>query len=92
MTISAVQIFQRNSEIIASEIDNETVMMDKDFETYFGLEAIGSEVWKLLEQPISIEQMSQQLVQRYDVSIEQCIDDLGPLMSDLLENEMIMAV
>ena len=92
MTISTTQTFQRNSEIIASEIDNETVMMDKDFETYFGLQAIGSDVWKVLEQPISIEQIAEQLVQRYDVSIEQCIDDLMPLMSDFLENEMIVAI
>jgi len=92
MTISAFQVFQRNPEIIASEIDNETVMMDKDFETYFGLQAIGTEVWKLLEQPISIQQIAEQFIQHYDVSLERCIADLTPLMADFLENEMVVAV
>ena len=92
MTISTKDTYQRSSEIIASVIDNETVMMDKDFENYYGLQAIGTEVWSLLESPASVEEIAKSLVQRYDVSLEQCIADLKPLMEDLIENKMIMAV
>jgi len=90
MTISTKDIFQRNPEIVASEIDNETVMMDTNFENYFGLKAIGTQVWQMLEQPISIEKIAMELVKTYDVSIDQCVEDLQPLFEDFIENEMIV--
>jgi len=92
MTISSNQLLQRNPDIIASEIDNEVVMMDKNFEKYFGLQAIGTEIWKLLEQPMSSQQIAEQLVRSYDVSMDQCIEDLKSLMTDFLKNEMIILV
>lgn len=92
MTISVKDTFRRNSDIVASEIDNETVMMDKDFQKYFGLQEIGTRAWQMLEDPTSIEQMAERLVKHYDVSMEQCMEDLIPLMTDLLKNEMIVRV
>lgn len=90
MDFSTDTIFQRNKDIVASEIDNETVMMDKDFEKYFGLQAIGTRVWQLLEQPITIQQIAEQLTTDYDVSLEHCMNDLKSLMADLLKNEMVV--
>ena len=89
MTFSTDSIFQRNSEIIASEIENETVMMDKDFETYFGLAKIGTRIWQLLENEISLQTICEKLVDEYDVSLEQCIADVTPFIASLLENEMV---
>lgn len=89
MNISTLQLFIRNPDIIASEIDKEMVMMDQDFESYFGLQAIGTEVWNLLEAPNSLEKIAANLVERYDVSTEQCIDDLKPLIADLIDNGMV---
>ncbi len=90
MTLSSSQLFQRNPNIVASEIDNETVMMDENFESYFGLHVIGTEVWNLLEHPHSIEQIAIDLLERYDVTFKQCVDDLTPLFSDLIESGMIL--
>lgn len=92
ISISPTQNFQRNPNIVSSEIDNEVVMMDENFEFYFGLHAIGTEVWNLLEQPNSIEKIAKKLLQKYDVSNEQCVDDLKSLFADFLENGMIQAV
>ncbi len=90
--VSPTQMFQRNPNIVASEIDNEMVMMDENFESYFGLQAIGTEVWNLLERPNSIEKIANNLMQKYDVPLPQCIDDLTSLFSDFIENGMILAV
>ena len=89
MTISDTKLYQRSLEIISSEIDDETVMMDSNFEHYYGLEAIGTEVWKLLENPISISQMADHFTERYDVTKEQCIEDLSKLLADLQDNGML---
>lgn len=92
MNIPVSKLFQRSPEIIASEIDGEMVMMDKDFEFYYGLHAIGTEIWSLLENPNSIQMIAESLTERYDVSMEQCIDDVKPLIADFIENGMVLEV
>ncbi len=42
MELTPDSLIKRNEEIISSEIDGETVMMDLNFEKYFGMEAIGT--------------------------------------------------
>lgn len=83
---------QRNEDIVSSEIDDETVMMDKDFENYFGLQDTGTEIWRLLEKPTTIQQICDCLSEKYEVSPEQCMSDIQPFIEDLLENEMILRV
>lgn len=90
MKYSTDTFYQRDSNIVSSEIENETVMMDKDFDRYLGLDVIGTRVWQLLEQPISIQQIAKQLTLEYDVSLEQCLNDLKPLMSEFLKNELVV--
>lgn len=91
-TFNVAEVYQRHPDIVFSEIDNETVMMDKNFEQYFGLESIGTEVWQLLETPTSVEKMAAQLCEKYDVSVADCQADLCVLMIDFLAHEMILKV
>jgi len=87
--IHATTLLSRNSDIIASKIDNETVMMDIDFEKYYGLEEVGTRVWELLETQTSFDQLCEKLVCEFDVSIEQCKTDVIPFILDLIEQKML---
>jgi hypothetical protein len=49
MELNSDSLIKRNEEIILNEIDTETVIMDLNFENYFGMEAIGTRIWQLLE-------------------------------------------
>ncbi len=55
MEINSDSVIKRNEEIISSEIDGETVMMDLSFEHDFGLENIGTRIWQLLKNETSFE-------------------------------------
>ena len=61
-------MLQSNPEIIDSEIDDETVMMNIDTGAYFGLDSIASTIWQKLEEPLEyaalIDQLSQRSVER----------------------------
>ncbi|MCH2189810.1 MAG: PqqD family protein [Gammaproteobacteria bacterium] len=89
---SNTQLFQRNPDILYSTIDNEIVMIDENFESYFGLHAVGAEIWNLLQTPHSIEQIADNLIERYDVSMHKCMIDLHCLFDELIANNMILSV
>lgn len=44
----------RSPDIIASEVDGELVLISIQDGKYYGLDAVGSEIWRLLEEPKSV--------------------------------------
>jgi hypothetical protein len=48
-------LITRSPDCIASEIDGEIVLIDIASSRYFGFNPVGSEIWRLLEQPSSLE-------------------------------------
>ncbi len=90
MDISESSKIERNPDIIFSEIDNETVMMDKDFESYFGLAEIGSRIWEELAKQQTVKSLCETLMQEYDVSYADCLNDVAELLSALQQQDMIL--
>lgn len=89
MKIYPDSLIQRNSNIVSSEIDGETVMMDTSFEKYFGMKAIGTHIWQLLEEEISLQTLCEELTREFDVSMEQCVKDITPFIQELSDQGMI---
>jgi len=80
----------RNPEIIDSPIDDELVMMDVDKGAYFGLDSVGVSIWAQLESPISLDELVSRLVKLYEVSPEQCLQDIAPVIDDMVANDLLI--
>ncbi len=52
--ISTETIITQIEEIVASDIDGETVMMSIENGEYYGLDDIGSRIWELIEKPVKV--------------------------------------
>lgn len=90
LTLQAV--VKRNSGLVTSNIDGEIVMMSVDNGEYYGLDEIGSRIWDLLENSISIEQLVDQLTEEFDVAKEDCINDTFEFLKDLLNKNLILVL
>ncbi len=75
VTIDTVLV--RTDHCLASEIDNELVMMDVQSGHYFALDAIGRDIWERLEQPIRVGDLCAALEQAYAAP-------LGVITADVL--------
>lgn len=76
-------IFTQSENQVSAEINGETVMMSVEQGSYFGLDAIGSRIWNLMEQPISLQDMIDTLVEEYDVSEVNCKNDVVKFVAEL---------
>lgn len=90
MSLSLQSIIARNPEIITSEIDDEIVMMSIEEGKYFGLNAIGSAIWGLLEQEQSIEAIIAALLKRFDVSEVQCQAESLSFIKDMIGKNTLL--
>jgi len=84
--------FVRNSELFASSVDNELVMMDESQGKYFGLNPVARTIWELLETPMHYDDILGKLTARYDVPVETCEKEVRPFLEKMIEHKLIHTV
>ncbi len=82
--------YARNKQIIDGELDNNQVMMHLEKGKYYGLNPVGKRIWDLIEQPKSFEEITTTLLKEFDVSKEQCEQEVQAFMEKALQNEIII--
>jgi len=90
MNINMSTVVTYNPEIAHSDMDGEVVMMSVTNGEYYGIDAIGSHIWKLLEDKISIGDICATLHEAYDVSEDQCKQDVMAFINHLLEIKVVL--
>lgn len=84
---------QRNPDLIAADLDDETVMMDIDSGQYFALNPVGAHVWAVLENPATVEAVINSVCTTFDVDGAGNVDaDVSVFLSELVENKLILVV
>lgn len=84
-TIDLKMTIQRCSEMVSTKMDGETVMMSIDNGEYYGLDSIGSRIWEILEKPIQVNALLEELLNEFEVDKEQCEADTLGFLNQLLE-------
>ena len=70
--------------VLRRELSGESVLLNLQTESYFGLDAVGSEMWKALIESPSIENAFDALALNYDVDPERLRLDLGAYIQKLV--------
>ncbi len=78
----------RKPDQIFTDMDGDTVMMDPESGSYFGISGTGSRIWELLEQPQTVNAIVEAICTEYDVDIKQCEADTLAFCQNLLDNRL----
>jgi hypothetical protein len=81
----------RSSELVSTELDQETVLMSINAGAYYGLEGPARRIWEKLETPLTFAQLVQSLVDEYRVSAEICAADVQKFLAEM-EREGLLRV
>ena len=74
---------------VSAEVDGEAVILGMERGEYYGLNPVGTRVWQLLGQPVSVRELQEGIVGEYEVSAEQALADLRALLSHLRQEGLI---
>ena len=75
---------------ISCEIGEEAVLLQLQHGQYYGLNAIGSQVWKMLQkEPISVAKLQNWMVETYEVEPGECARDLEGLLRSMSEAGLV---
>lgn len=85
-------VYRRSAELMEAEINDELVALEPNKGTCFGFNAVATDVWRKLEQPLSFGELKNQLLDEYDVSEEECAQDLSALLDQMRNAQLIERV
>ena len=91
MSIEPDATFRMPGHVIMREIAGEAVLLDLEKGMYYGLNEVGVEIWKLVEEGRTPAETVDALTGEFEVDAETLMSDLVALLSDLVEAGLVQA-
>ena len=81
----------RGPDITDAEVDDEIVALNIDRGTCYGLNSVGSQIWRLVVGPIGVDDICACLLKKYRVDPSRCEREVLELLNEL-ESEGLIVV
>jgi hypothetical protein len=87
--ITLQSIISAKKEIVAADMDGDTVMMSVEAGKYYNLGTTGGMIWKMLESPISVATLITKLLEKYEVTREQCETEVLSFLNEVQKEGLL---
>jgi hypothetical protein len=87
--IADATIISRSPSVLGAEVDGEIVMMSIERGRYFGLDHIGSDIWKRIEPPCSFATLIEGLAADYEADRTTIISDVKSLLRHMAKHDIV---
>ncbi|MDF2572597.1 MAG: hypothetical protein K0R55_4201 [Sporomusa sp.] len=76
-------------DLLAAEIDGETIMLNIENGMYYQLDVTGSRIWDLLGEQRRVSELISNLVEEYNVQPEQCCSDTLKFIREIWDEGLV---
>jgi hypothetical protein len=90
--LSSDTVVVLNGGLIDAEVDGEVVALSIKQGTCYGLNGVGSRIWKLIENPIRISDLCAALLPEYNVEPDVCEREVLEFLEQLRAEGMISPI
>lgn len=77
------------SRVVGTELDGEFVMLDPDSGNYYGLNEVGSAVWRLIASPRRLDEVVAHVCATFEVAPDRCRADVEQLLAELASRQLV---
>lgn len=92
MSTNPIQLCSKVVQVkgnIVSDMAGEKVMLSVANGKYYNLGKIGGDIWELIQNPVGVSDLVDQLMQQYEVDRDLCEKQTLSFLSSLLEERLI---
>ena len=83
------EVIRLKKTLNVTDLSGEKVMIDFDSGKYFMIKGSGNDIWDLIQEDITIDEIIKKLLAEYDVSEEECTRSVEEFILKLKEYEFI---
>jgi coenzyme PQQ synthesis protein D (PqqD) len=87
ITVDSSVVAAKNQ--VSSDLGGEVAILDLEGGTYYGLDAVGARIWDLIQEPKTVEEIRNVLLEEYEVESERCERDVIRLLQELAEEGLV---
>jgi Coenzyme PQQ synthesis protein D (PqqD) len=88
-TIADATMISRSPSVLIEEVDGEIVMLSIERGRYFGLDHIGSDIWKRIEPPCSFATLIDGLAADYEADRATIVSDVQSLLGHMAKHDVV---
>ena len=88
---SAKPVFARHPEVVSVEVSGENVLLDSRNWTYLDFDDIGSRIWGLLDEPLTLPALVDKLMAEFAVDAGECQRDTQSFLQKLIDKGVVVA-
>lgn len=77
---------------IVSDMNGEKVMLSVANSKYYNLGVIGGDIWRIIKDPITIEKLVSKLLDKYDITQEECKKQVQSFLLTLKKEGLIKII
>lgn len=77
---------------ISSNLAGEEIILDLNTDTYYGLDPIGTDIWRLVSSPRQVRAICDTLQAEYDVDRSRLERDVLRLLDDMRQRDLVKQV
>lgn len=74
---------------VSGVLHEETILLSSTTNQYYGLDAVGSRIWSLIQEPRRVSDICTLLVSEFEVEPQACERDVQRLIRDLAEAGLV---
>jgi coenzyme PQQ synthesis protein D (PqqD) len=78
-----------SASTVCAEVDGEAVLLNVDSGVYFGLDGVGTDIWRLLGRGLSEHEIVSELLDDYDVERHRLATDVAAFLDDLRRHSLV---
>jgi len=78
-----------SEEALSQEVNGETVILDLQSESYFGLDEVGTRIWQLLQEHGETKKVFDVMLDEFDVDADTLASDMKNLIDHLVDKGLI---
>ncbi len=83
------QKIRRSPSLVSANVNDDLVILSIDRGKYYGTQFVGKRVWALLEQPMSVSDINEQLLQQFDVDRQTCEREVRAFVEQMLAEGLV---
>jgi len=87
--VSLTSTARISDDVVFRELEGEAVLLNMQSGTYFGLDAMGTRIWQLIERHGTLSAVRDELVQEFDVEADAATRDLLDLVGQLAARGLV---
>jgi hypothetical protein len=83
-------LIKRDPSLLFTRVDDDLVLFSANEGMYYGMQVVGSRIWALIEDEVSVAEICDKLLEEFSVDRETCEREVMQFVEQLAEERIVV--